>query len=156
MRPPTAIETARLTLRAFRESDVDPLYAIQGDREAMRHTHAAESRDDCARWLGAYAALESSLGYAPWTAVLRAESRVIGWGLVRAALHHGFAALALPAVGAFVRPANAASARVLDKCGFALVGYEPRLQRNRYEVLRSDWLRATAPTGGAGESAPPR
>src|SRR5689334_24525553 len=80
MRPQPVIETARLVLRAFREADVDPLYAIQGDRDAMRHTHAAQSRADCARWLGAYAALESSLGYAPWTAVLRAEDRVIGWG----------------------------------------------------------------------------
>jgi RimJ/RimL family protein N-acetyltransferase len=30
--------------------------------------------------------------------------------------------LALPAIGAFVRPANVASVRVLEKCGFTLLG----------------------------------
>src|SRR5262249_28637235 len=121
----------------------------------MRYTHAARSRAECADWLRAYAALESTLGYAPWTAVLRDEARVIGWGglsvdpfdpgwgievsyffhpaywgrgyateLVRAAVRHGFDTLSLDAIGAFVRPANTASARVRDKCGFALIGYE--------------------------------
>jgi len=162
------IETSRLTLRAFRDEDVDSLFAIQGDREAMRYTHAAASRQDCAHWLRTFGALESTLGFAPWTVILRAEARVIGWGglsvdpfdpgwgievsyffhpaywgrgyateLVRATLHHGFGSLSLTAIGAFVRPANLASVRVLEKCGFALAGYEPRLERNRYEVLRT-------------------
>ena len=34
------IETRHLTLRAFRDEDVDPLFAIQGNREAMRYTYA--------------------------------------------------------------------------------------------------------------------
>src|SRR5262245_28431339 len=74
------IETPRLTLRAFRDEDVDPLFAIQGDREAMRYTHAAASRQDCTRWLRTFAALASTLGFAPWTVILRTEARVIGWG----------------------------------------------------------------------------
>jgi [ribosomal protein S5]-alanine N-acetyltransferase len=165
------IETPHLTLRAFREADVDPLFAIQGDHEAMRYTYAASSRQDCVHWLRTFAALDSTLGFAPWTVVLRTEARVIGWGglsidpfdpgwgievsyffhpaywgrgyateLVHATLQHGFGILSLPAIGAFVRPANVASVRVLEKCGFTLLGYEPRLERNRYEVQRAAWL----------------
>jgi ribosomal-protein-alanine N-acetyltransferase len=164
------VETARLTLRAFRDEDVEPLFAIQGDPDAMRYTHAAASREACARWHRTFAALETTLGFAPWTVVLREEGRVIGWGglsvdpfepgwgievsyyfhpaywgrgfateLVRATLRHGFDVLALEAIGAFVRPANAASARVLEKCGLTLCGYEPRLERNRYAIQRSAW-----------------
>jgi RimJ/RimL family protein N-acetyltransferase len=164
------IETARLTLRAFRDDDVAALFEIQSDPDAMRYTHRTASRVECAQWHGRYAALASSLGFAPWTVLLRAEQRIIGWGglnvdpfdpgwgievsyyfhpdywgrglateLVRAALQHGFGALGLDAVGAFVRPANTASVRVLEKCGFARLGYEPRLERDHYEIRRSAW-----------------
>lgn len=166
----SAIETTRLTLRSFRDEDVDPLFEIQGNRDAMRYTHAAASRGACAHWHRRYAALQSTLGFAPWTAILRAEDRVIGWGglnvdpfdsewgievsyyfhpaywgrgyateLVRATLQYGFDVLALDMIGAFVQPANAASVRVLEKCGLLLCGYEPRLKRNRYEIQRSAW-----------------
>lgn len=171
----TRIETPHLTLRAFRDEDVDPLFVIQGDRDAMRYTYVAASRDDCAHRLRTFAALESTLGFAPWTVILRTEGRVIGWGglnvdpfdpgwgvevsyyfhpaywgrgyateLVRTSLQHGFGALSLPAIGAFVRPANGASVRVLTKCGFTRLGYEPRLERDRYEIQRSSWRGAEA------------
>ena len=61
------IETPHLTLRAFRDEDVDPLFAIQGDQEAMRYTYAAPSRQDCAHRLRTFAVLASTLGFAPWT-----------------------------------------------------------------------------------------
>lgn len=159
------IETPRLLLRPFEAGDVDSLYEIQGDREAMRFTHAAESREACARWLADYEALRPKLGFAPWTAVLRAESRVVGWGglsvdphepgwgvevsyfihrahwgrglaseLVRASLDHAFGALGLAEVGAFARPENTASIRVLENAGFRLLRYEPRLERNHYSI----------------------
>jgi RimJ/RimL family protein N-acetyltransferase len=57
--------------------------------------------------------------------------------LVRASLEHGFGALTLRAIGAFARPENAASIRVLEKCGFRLLGWEPALERNHYEVAPS-------------------
>jgi len=164
------VETRRLTLRPFREDDVGPLFEIQGDVDAMRYTHAASSRQECAHWHRTYAAQTSTLGFAPWTVVLRDEARIIGWGglgvdpfdpgwgievsyyfhpaywgrgyateLVRAALQHAFDVLGLDAIGAFVRPANAASVRVLEKCGFSLCGYEPRLERNRYEIQHAAW-----------------
>jgi [ribosomal protein S5]-alanine N-acetyltransferase len=73
-------ETERLTLRPFVESDIDALYAIMGDAEAMQHTYIAKSREQCAERLHTYAGLESSLGYAPWTIVLRSTGTIIGWG----------------------------------------------------------------------------
>ena len=154
---------------------MDPLFAIQGDPEAMRYTYVAPSREDCAHRLRTFAALEATLGFAPWTVELRTEGRVIGWGglgidpfdpgwgievsywfhpacwgrgyateLVHAALEHGFGPLSLQTIGAFVRPENVASVRVLQKCGFRRSRYEPRLERDAYEVQRSAW-RANPP-----------
>jgi [ribosomal protein S5]-alanine N-acetyltransferase len=73
-------ETSRLTLRVFEPSDVDALYAIQGDREYMRFTHWSESRDACAEWLQQYVDAEPEVGYAPWTIVHRTDARIVGWG----------------------------------------------------------------------------
>ena len=161
------IETPRLFLRPFRDEDVEPLWEIQGDREAMRFTYCAPSRDECGHRLREHERLRAEHGFAPWVMALRADGRVVGWGglgidpfepgwgpevsyflhpahwgrglateLVRASVAHGFAALVLPAIGAFARPDNTASIRVLEKCGFGLLGWEPALERNHYAVRR--------------------
>ncbi|HMN27960.1 MAG TPA: GNAT family N-acetyltransferase, partial [Caldilineaceae bacterium] len=78
--PTDTVETARLTLRAFRAEDVEPLYQIQRDPAAMRYTYVALSRQDAAERLRAYAALAEQLGFAPWTVIQRATTRIIGWG----------------------------------------------------------------------------
>jgi len=75
-----ACETERLTLRAFNASDVDALYAIQGDRDYMRFTHWSDSRDACAAWLRQYVDAETEVGFAPWTLVHRAHGCIVGWG----------------------------------------------------------------------------
>jgi ribosomal-protein-alanine N-acetyltransferase len=75
-----AIETGRLTLRALKEADIEPLYKIQCDPEAMRYTYCSPSLEESRRRLWAYDALEEQLGYAPWVIVLRSDQRVIGWG----------------------------------------------------------------------------
>lgn len=168
------LRTARLSLREFSESDVDPLYEIQGDRHHMRFTFWAASRAACEAWLRRYESARAVNGFAPWTVVHRAENRVIGWGglnidpsdpgwgtevsyfihpayagrgfateVVRMSLEHGFEDLGLPAIGAFARPDNRASTRVLEKCGFKQLRYEPSLQRNHYEVRREEWANAT-------------
>ena len=72
--------TTRLVLREFRDSDVDSLYEIQGNREHMRYTFWAESRAACERWLRRYEDARRVNGLAPWTIVHRLEERVIGWG----------------------------------------------------------------------------
>jgi RimJ/RimL family protein N-acetyltransferase len=56
--------------------------------------------------------------------------------LVVAALTYGSGELELPHIAAFTRPENAPSIRVLVKCGFEWLGYEPALNRNRYRVQR--------------------
>ena len=165
------VETTRLILRPFQEADVDPLYAIMGDAVAMQYTYQAPSREACAHRLRTYAELAATLGYAPWTMLLRGDERVIGWGglnidpfdpgwgievayclhpghwgkgyaseLVRASLELGFGTLLLEAIGAFVSTENGASRRVLEKGGFRFMGYEPKLDRDRYEILRGEWV----------------
>jgi RimJ/RimL family protein N-acetyltransferase len=164
------LQTMRLVLREFRDCDVDALYEIQGDREHMRFTFWAASRAACDRWLRRYAQGRDLNGFAPWTIVLRAEDRVIGWGglnidpgdpgwgpevsyfihpayqgrglateLVHCSLRHGFNDLRLRQIAAFAKPENEASNRVLKKCGFQLLRYEPVLLRNHYELRAEDW-----------------
>lgn len=46
----------------------------------MRHTYTASSRGDTVRFLESYAARFPEDGFAPWTAVLKSGSRIVGWG----------------------------------------------------------------------------
>lgn len=164
--PPTR-RTSRLLLRALEPADVDPLYAIQGDSEAMCFTYCSPSRLATAAQLESYAARYSEDGFAPWTAVLTAEDRVVGWGglnkdpnepewgvevayyidracwgrglaseLVRESLAYAFDELGLEQVGAFAKPENVASVRVLEKCGFERVRFVPELKRDEYRISK--------------------
>jgi [ribosomal protein S5]-alanine N-acetyltransferase len=54
--------------------------------------------------------------------------------LVRYSLHHAFQDCSLSRVDAFAMRENTGSIRVLEKCGFALLRYEPRLERNHYRI----------------------
>ncbi len=60
------------------------------------------------------------------------------WGLgyatelVRASLGFAFGNISATEVHAFAKPQNTASARVLQKCGFALLRYEPGLERDHF------------------------
>jgi ribosomal-protein-alanine N-acetyltransferase len=72
--------TDRLILREFGDSDVAPLYEIQGDRERMQLTFWAESRAASEAWLRRHANARRVNGFAPWTIVHRSDQRVIGWG----------------------------------------------------------------------------
>jgi ribosomal-protein-alanine N-acetyltransferase len=67
------------------------------------------------------------------------EGRGLATEIVRAALRYGFEDLALLRIRAFAKPENRASLRVLEKCGFMFVQYEPALERNHYEIRRDDW-----------------
>ncbi len=77
--PPT-IETPNLVLRPVAPADADPIYAIQGNREAMRHTYWAPSCGATEERLRAYSARFVEDGFAPWTAVLKRSGDVVGWG----------------------------------------------------------------------------
>jgi RimJ/RimL family protein N-acetyltransferase len=167
--PPT-IETHRLLLRAPDASDVDPLFAIQGDPVAMRFTYCSPSRAATQEFLESYSARFAIDGFAPWTAVLSREGGVVGWGglnrdpkaphwgvevtyfidpafagrglaseLLQASLALAFRDLDLPGIGAFVRPENRASVRVLAKAGFTRRRFVAELQRDQYSISASQW-----------------
>lgn len=171
IKPPTR-RTLRLLLRALEPADIDPLFAIQSDPEAMRFTYCSPSREATAIRLEEYAARFAEDGFAPWTAVLAAEERIVGWGglnkdpgepewgvevayyfdpaywgrglaseLVHESLAHAFDDLDLDHVGAFTRPDNIASARVLVKNGFELTRFVPELERDEYRVSKDSWQR---------------
>ena len=86
--PPT-VETRQLQLRKPQPSDVDALFEIQGNADAMRHTYVAPDRDATARYLQAYAAHFSEDGFAPWTALAKSDLRVVGFRR-RGELFEGF------------------------------------------------------------------
>ena len=54
--------------------------------------------------------------------------------LVQVSLAYAFGPLAAREVHAFAKPENTGSIRVLLKCGFSHLRYEPRLQRSHYSV----------------------
>ena len=133
------------------------------DPSAMRHTYLAPTLEQFSARLGAYEAMRSTLGFAPWVVSVREDSEPIGWGglsvdpeepewgleisyafspsswgkgyateLVQSSLAYAFGPLDAKAVHAFAKQENAASVRVLEKCGFSKLCYEPRLLRNHY------------------------
>jgi [ribosomal protein S5]-alanine N-acetyltransferase len=67
------------------------------------------------------------------------QGRGFATEVVRSSLRNGFRDLGLGQIGAFAMPENEASARVLKKCGFKIVRYEPALERNHYELCAKDW-----------------
>jgi [ribosomal protein S5]-alanine N-acetyltransferase len=52
--------------------------------------------------------------------------------LVQESLRYAFQDMSLRQVSAFAMPENIASIRVLEKCGFSFVKYEPSLKRNYF------------------------
>ena len=166
--------TARLILRVPQDDDVDALFAIQGNADAMKYTFCAADRAATENFLRSHADRFQEDGYAPWTALLAESGRVVGWGglgkdpaepqwgaevayfldpavwgrglateIVSASLDHAFDDVGLDEVGAFARPANAASLRVLEKCGFERFQFVPRLERDWF-VARRALRRATS------------
>ena len=77
---PPSVETRQLFLRAPVSSDVDAIFDIQGDADAMRYTYCAPDREATSRYLDTYSARFSEDGFAPWIAVLRGEDHIVGWG----------------------------------------------------------------------------
>ncbi len=52
--------------------------------------------------------------------------------LVQFSLAHGFNQLSAREIHAFAKAENRGSVRVLEKCGFSYLQYEPRLERSHY------------------------
>jgi RimJ/RimL family protein N-acetyltransferase len=139
------LETARLTLREFTESDVDNLYALDSDPGVMRFINGGKPTPreeieaellpqilcDGGRWAAIERATSDFVGWFGLREVLdRPGERELGyrlrtkaWGRgyategSRALIRHGFTRLGLTRIVANTMTVNTASRRVMEKCG---------------------------------------
>ena len=74
------VETERLVLRRPILADVPALFEFLGDAAAMEYTHVDASVRQCRRRIAAHERRRRRDGYAPWTVVIRADARIVGWG----------------------------------------------------------------------------
>ena len=162
--------TERLEHRAMTPSDAKAFFALNSHPEVMKHTGEPPlaSIDEAREAIEGYPDFET-VGYGRWACVLRESGRVIGfcglkhlpeldavdvgyrflpeyWGkglateACAASLAFGFDELGLEEIIALVLKENAASVRVLEKCGMRKDGtirYEG-LEAIRYAARRSE------------------
>jgi RimJ/RimL family protein N-acetyltransferase len=103
------VETDRLVLRRPILADVPALFEFLGDAAAMEYTHVDASVRECRRRIAAHERRRRRDGYAPWTVVIRADARIVGWrGLYNDPFQPGWGV----EVGYFLHPAAWG-------CGFA-------------------------------------
>jgi RimJ/RimL family protein N-acetyltransferase len=72
------LETARLRLRAHRLEDFEPILAMVGDSDTMRHISGAQSREEAWRRLLCGPGLWQMLGYGYWVVERREDGLVLG------------------------------------------------------------------------------
>ena len=72
------LETARLRLREFAESDVDSLLAVLGDPIAMQYYPAPLDREGVAAWIAQNRARYQRDGYSLWAMLLKNTGDLIG------------------------------------------------------------------------------
>jgi len=78
---PLPLTTERLSIRLLREDDLDALYRIYGDPEAMRYvgsTGQARTREQTGRNLTQFIADREKHGYGLWATTLRESGEMIG------------------------------------------------------------------------------
>lgn len=157
------METSRLILRRPRLTDVPALFGFLGNAQAMQHTHADVSLQECRRRVAVHEWRRRHDGYAPWTILAKPDEQIIGWGglyddpfepgwgvevayffhpsawgkgyasdLVATCMNVADHMLRLPEVRAFAHPANVGSRRVLEKAGFEIVRFVPKMDRLLY------------------------
>jgi [ribosomal protein S5]-alanine N-acetyltransferase len=73
-------QTKRLSLDRYRSNDIEAVFSILGDAEAMRFTHFMADLAACRHHLETHEAQRAVLGYAPWVVRERQSRTVIGWG----------------------------------------------------------------------------
>lgn len=140
------LETERLRLRMFEESDLDSLLAIYSNPEAARWVGGVQNRAQCWRTLAAILGHWQLRGYGIWAVEDKASGEFVGriglqqpegwpeievawtvtpsrWGegiapeAARAALEFGWDELGLDHVISQIAPENKASLRVAAKIG---------------------------------------
>jgi RimJ/RimL family protein N-acetyltransferase len=140
------LETSRLTLRAFRQSDFEAYAAMCADAEVMRFLGGVMTRADAWRHMAMLLGHWQLRGYGLWAVEEKATRQFVGrvgllnpegwpdlevaWTLVRARWHQGFATeaalasvdYAFSAVGtgkviSMISPDNHPSIRVAERIG---------------------------------------
>ena len=74
---PVTLETPRLVLRPWREADLEPLFAINGDAESMRHFAAVMTRAESDAWARGIQAHFDRHGWGFWVVEGRAAERAV-------------------------------------------------------------------------------
>lgn len=72
------LETPRLRLRAWRDSDLDPLAELCADPLVMRYFPGLLSRDDCAAAMARCRLHFARFGFGIWALELKSDGRFIG------------------------------------------------------------------------------
>lgn len=144
---PPHVETERLILRRFQQSDFEVYASMMADPEVVRHLGGETAgRDEAWRHLAMLAGHWQLKGFGHWAVEVRDTGRFIGrvglwypegwpehevgwviapdhWGrgyaveAARPALHHAFETLRLAHVISLITPANRRSIRVAEKLG---------------------------------------
>jgi RimJ/RimL family protein N-acetyltransferase len=152
------LETERLTLRQFRESDHEPLASYHGDPELTRFLGGPLSPAENWRWLLSMLGHWSLRGFGYWAVEEKRTGRLcgaaglirhfdwpeteLGWRVYPAWQGNGFAteaarsvrdfaatALGLRALVSYIAPENGASIRVAERLG-ALRGEQAAVYRH--------------------------
>jgi RimJ/RimL family protein N-acetyltransferase len=77
--PEFCLETPRLTLRSWRESDLDPFHTICSDPVVMETLGPPMSRDEVAALIDRVANVEAELGHTFWAMERKVDAELIGW-----------------------------------------------------------------------------
>ncbi len=72
------LETGRLVLREFARDDVEALFAILGDEEAMKYYPRKFTREDAVQWIDRNMQRYRDDGYGLWALVLKSTGEVVG------------------------------------------------------------------------------
>jgi RimJ/RimL family protein N-acetyltransferase len=157
------VSTARLTLRPFRESDLDAWAGIVADEETTEFIGGVKSREDAWRSIAMYLGHWELRGYGQWAVEVRGSGRFIGraglwypegwpelevgWALARdawgegyateagqAAIDWAFSSLGLDRVAAVIDLENARSRAVAIRLGMSL-DYETELSTGERVVV---------------------
>jgi RimJ/RimL family protein N-acetyltransferase len=141
------IETPRLLLRQFRQSDLDAYAAICADEEVMRYIGEGRPLTRSETWRNMATVLGHwhLRGYGLWAVELKRTGLEAGWLLEKsswgqglategasAALDYAFRELGRDHVISLIRPENARSIRVAERLGEK---YEGRVDLLGAEVL---------------------
>lgn len=76
--PPVTLHTPRLTLRPWREQDLEPLFALNGDADSMRHFPSVLTRAESDAWAARLQAHFDTHGWGFWVVEERDGAPFVG------------------------------------------------------------------------------